>query len=221
MHAWSPREKHSRPGSNSYAWPLRHAHLSPMRQLNCRGVYLVQLECTFTWRRGGYSDTKHILCSCQTQLSSTKRYDLSRNSGPNAPHIGWCVPLGVPVGPMMTLCGNTINGRCLIRRYGVFRYDWAWLGAWSPREKHSRPGSNSYAWPLRHAHLSPMRQWNCRGVYLVQLECTFTWRRGGYSDTKHILCSCQTQLSSISEQEFGSQCPTYRPACASRRACGA
>ena len=84
--------KHSRPGSNSYVWPLRHAHLSPMRQLNCRGVYSVQLECTFTWRRGGYSDTKHILCSCQTQLSSIKRYDLSRNTGP-MPHIsaGMCL----------------------------------------------------------------------------------------------------------------------------------
>ena len=114
--------KHSRPGSNSYAWPLRHAHLSPMRQCNCRGVYSVQLECTFMWRRGGYSDTKHILCSCQTQLSSIKRYDLSRNSETNAPHIGQYVSLGVLVGPMVTLCGNTINGRCLIQRYGVFGY---------------------------------------------------------------------------------------------------
>jgi len=133
--AWPPREKHSRPGSNSYAWPLRHAHLSPMRQCNCRGVYSVQLECTFTWRRGGYSDTKHILCSCQTQLSSIKRYDLSRNSGPNAPYVGRHVPLGVPVVPMVTLCGNTINGRCPRQRDGVFGYVWALLGAWPPRGK--------------------------------------------------------------------------------------
>ena len=121
------------------------------------------------------------------------------------------MPLGVPLGPMVALCGNTINGRCLIRRYGVFRYDWAWLGAWSPREKHSRPGSNSYVWPLRHAHLSPVGQWNCRGVYLVQLECTFTWRRGGYSDTKHILCSCQTQLSSIKRYDLSRNSETNAP----------
>ena len=120
----------------------------------------------------------------------------------HAPYIGRYVPLGVPVGPMVALCGNTINGRCPSQRCGVLGYVWVWLGSWSPREKHSRPGSNSYAWPLRHAHLSPMRQCNCRGVYSVQLECTFTWRRGGYSDTKHILCSCQTQLSSIKRYDL-------------------
>ena len=129
----------------------------------------------------------------------------------HAPYIGRYVPLGVPVVPMVTLCGNTINGRCLIQRCGVFGYVWAWLGAWSPREKHSRPGSNSYAWPLRHAHLSPMRQCNCRGVYSVQLQRTFTWRRGGYSDTKHILCSCQTQLSSTKRYDLSRNSETNAP----------
>ena len=45
----------------------------------------------------------------------------------HAPDVGRYVPLGVPVGPMVALCGNTINGRCPSQRYGVVGYAQTWL----------------------------------------------------------------------------------------------